>query len=70
MVDRVKELLKKTKPSYPPTVATNYGWADSKTGELLVAIRDLALRIDLPPIMTTEAIKRKAGRPPGSKNRK
>jgi hypothetical protein len=40
--------LLKTKPSYPPTKATSHGWVDAKTGELLVAIRDLDKKISKP----------------------
>jgi hypothetical protein len=33
--------LLKTKPTYTEVVATNRGWEDAKTGELLVAIKNL-----------------------------
>lgn len=56
-----KELLK-TKPA-ADAIATNNGWIDAKTGELLVAIRNLRSRLgtDLP-------IKRGRGRPPKKKD--
>lgn len=35
----------KTKPSYPPSKATTHGWVDTKTGELLVAIKNLDKKV-------------------------
>ena len=49
--------LIKTKPTYAETVATDDGWVDSKTGELLVAIKNLKSRLGEVPV------KRKPGRP-------
>lgn len=43
-----------TQPKTPKTHATNDGWVDSKTGEILVAIRNLKDRLP---------VKRGRGRP-------
>ena len=37
----------KTRPNYVKCVATSQGWTDEKTGELLVAIRDLDKKLKL-----------------------
>lgn len=49
--------LKDTKPNYADTVATDDGWIDNKTGEVLVAIKNLKTRLNEPQQ------KRKPGRP-------
>lgn len=51
----MKNLLK-TKPNYTESHATEEGWVDSKTGELLVAIKGLKSKIGTP-------VKRGPGRP-------
>lgn len=51
-----KELLQ-TRPKYTECEATNDGWVDKKTGELLVAIKNLKDRLG--PV----TIKRGRGRP-------
>lgn len=51
-----KELLK-TRPKYPESEATEEGWVDKKTGELLVAIKNLKTRLG------SVTVKRGRGRP-------
>lgn len=38
--------LSLTKPSYTECIPTEQGWVDSKTGELLVAIKNLKTRLE------------------------
>lgn len=57
-----------TKPTYTECHATDKGWVDTKTGELLVAIKDLTSKLST----TQESIvkpKRGGGRPKGAKNK-
>lgn len=49
--------LQATKPLHVDTVATEEGWVDPKTGELIVAIKNLKTRLG--PVI----IKRGRGRP-------
>lgn len=48
--------LLETKPNYAECYATNEGWVDAKTGELLVAFKNLKRKLD-------NGTKRKPGRP-------
>ena len=50
------ELLK-TRPKYTESEATEEGWVDKKTGELLVAIKNLKTRLG------SVTVKRGRGRP-------
>lgn len=49
--------LKDTEPTYTKCEATDKGWVDIKTGELIVAIKDLKTRLG------DDTTKRKRGRP-------
>ena len=53
--------LLKTKPNYANCVATDNGWVDEKTGELLVAIKNLKTNLG------EVVVKRKPGRPKKNK---
>lgn len=56
-----KNLLE-TKPNYTECHATNDGWVDTKTGEVLVAIKNLKDRLGT--VQSTEQpVKRGRGRP-------
>lgn len=50
--------LNDTKPTWTESYATEKGWVDSKTGELLVAIKDLDKKV-----LPTQPVKRGRGRP-------
>ena len=50
------EDLKATEPKYTKCHATEHGWVETKSGELMVAIKDLKNRLGLPA-------KRGPGRP-------
>lgn len=60
----MKKLLD-TKPTYTKTVATDQGWVDEMTGEVLVAIKDLKTRL---MENTNNPPKRGRGRPKKNKD--
>jgi hypothetical protein len=54
--------LIETRPKYTECLATEEGWVDAKSGELLVSLKNLKSRLD--PVESKETpVKRKPGRP-------